>query len=89
MINPINGHVLIEPLKHQTYLPTEKGTYEEVGIVLKRPWYKFWYPNEGDKVYYDSWLATKHPIGEDDSYFWLVPFKDIHAVEKKEKDGEK
>jgi len=34
MITPINGHVLIEPVKHQTYLPTEKGIYEEVGTVI-------------------------------------------------------
>jgi co-chaperonin GroES (HSP10) len=34
MIQPINEHVLIEPVKYKTYLPTEKGMYEEVGIVI-------------------------------------------------------
>lgn len=33
-IIPVNNHLLIQPLKHESLLPTEKGTYEEVGIIL-------------------------------------------------------
>ena len=86
MIDPINSHVLIEPLKHQTYLPSEKGTFEEVGIVLKRPWYKFWYPKAGNRVWFDSWLASKHPTGEGDNFFWLVKYADIKATQRNGKD---
>jgi hypothetical protein len=81
-IKPINGHLVIEPLKHSTFLPTEKGMFEEVGIVLSRPWYKFWWPKQGDRVYFDSWLAVKYPKGEGDDYFWLVSCRDIKAIQK-------
>ena len=85
-IKPINGHLVIEPLKHSTFLPTEKGTFDEVGIVLIRPWYKFWYPNKGSKAWFDSWLASKHPTGEGDNFFWLVKYADIRAIQKNGKD---
>ena len=89
----MNGHILISPLEHKSYLPTDKGTYEEIGVVIdaadgiteKREWNGKEYPPElskGDKVYFDSWLASKFPTGEGDEYFWLVPFKDVKAVEK-------
>lgn len=91
---------MIEPLKHQSLLPTEKGIYEEIGIVIDKAQiiaegiYENWSPdmmkqlpcwkiNPGDKVFFDSWLAAKYPTGIDDEFIWLVPFKDIRAVEKK------
>lgn len=34
MIKPINGHVLIEPVKHDSFIPSQKETYQEVGVVI-------------------------------------------------------
>ena len=38
-IIPVNGHILIEPLRQHTYLPSPDGheTYNEIGIVIKVP----------------------------------------------------
>ena len=83
MITPINGHVLIEPLVHQTYLPTEKGTFEEVGTVIETAEGIIGI-EKGTKVFFDSWLSSKYPTGKDDEFFYLVPFKDIRAIEKKD-----
>ena len=33
-IKPVNGHILIKPLEHKTFLPTEKGTFQEIGVVV-------------------------------------------------------
>ena len=83
-IKPVNGHLIINPRVHSTFLPTEKGMFEEIGIVAARPWYKFWWPRRGDEVFFDSWLSSKYPTGEGDEYFYLVPFKDIRAIKKHE-----
>lgn len=86
-IIPINGHLLIKPKVHQTFLPTEKSTFEEVGEIVdiagditQSPFYMK--IKKGDTVFYDSWLAAKYPTGEDDNYFWLVPYKDVRAIQK-------
>ena len=86
MIQPINDHVLIEPLLHKTFLPSEKGTYEEIGVVIDLPGKEFPYTNieKGDRVYFDGWLAAKYPKEnpkDEDDFYWLVPFKDIRAIE--------
>jgi co-chaperonin GroES (HSP10) len=85
MITPINGHLLIEPLKHKTYLPSEHGTYQEIGIVLAVPPESHFYTAVGDTVFFDSWLAAKFPkpdAEDDDDYYWLVRWQDIRAIEK-------
>ena len=81
MIQPINEHLLIEPLKHESFVASEKSTYEEIGIVTSNP------PpvtgiQKGDKVYFDSWLAAKYPTGKGNEFFWLVPWKDVRAIER-------
>ena len=86
-ITPVNGHILIKPLEHKTFLPTDKGMYEEVGIILKLPEVSkelepYMDLEIGDKVYFDSWLASKYPTGNGDEKFWLVPYKDVRAIEK-------
>ncbi len=90
MIKPINGHVLIEPLKHETFIASQRDTFEEVGIVLAVP--ELFEeialaecPKVGDKVFFDSWKASKYPKldGENGDYFWLVEILDIRAIETK------
>ena len=83
MIKPINDHVLIEPVKHESFMFSERETYDEVGTVID-------FDIEGkagqsnlslgDKVYFDSWLASKFPKN-DTEFWWLVPFGSIKAYE--------
>lgn len=89
MIKPINNHVLIEPVPHETFMQQDRETYEEIGVVVD-------YDgridggtglhskmNKGDKVYFDSWLAAKFPKNDKESY-WLVKYEDIRAIEHDE-----
>lgn len=84
MIKPKNGHLIIKPRSQQTFLPTERGTFQEIGIVISWSW-KFWWPQKGDEVFFDSWLASKYPTGEGDEEFYLVSIKDIRAIRKNAK----
>ncbi len=84
MITPINNQVMIEPLKHDSFLVQDKTTFEEVGIVVA---FDDSYENgqkmrikKGDRIFFDSWLASKYPKNETE-YFWLVNYDDIKAIE--------
>lgn len=95
MIKPVNGHLLIEPLAHDTFIASEKETYQEIGMVIELP-AEFNHQvyvdkqgraltmpvvNIGDKVYFDSWLAAKYPKN-DTEFYWLVKWDDVRAIEK-------
>lgn len=90
---PINGHVLIEPVEYESFIASQKETYEEIGIVIDLGFPEYEYtntglmpvhgPRKGDKVYFDSWLAAKYPKGGG-GHYWLVPFSSIKAYEPKE-----
>lgn len=83
MITPINGHILIEPLKYETFVSMGKDTYEEVGVVRANSigsWLRG--VRRGYKVFFDSWLAAKYPTGKGEEYFWLVRWEDVRAIEK-------
>lgn len=81
MIRPINNHLLIEPLKHESFIPSEKGIYEEVGIVIDAGEMPV---KKGDRVFFDAWLAGKYPKNEKE-WFWLVNWNDVRAVENEDK----
>lgn len=81
-IQPINNHILIEPLKHESFMASEKGTYEEVGIVKALNFVSIEDIKVGDKVWFDSWLAAKYPTGKGEEFFWLVRWEDVRAIEK-------
>ncbi|MFA5937637.1 MAG: hypothetical protein WC822_07215 [Candidatus Paceibacterota bacterium] len=83
MISPVNLHVLIEPVVHDSFIATQKETYEEIGVVVDADVkIKGYEVQVGDKVYFDSWLAAKYPKeGSTDEYFWLVKWEDIRALE--------
>lgn len=92
MIKPVNGHLLIEPVKHETFIASDKTTYQEIGVVLgyssdlitvgagliARPRVEI-----GQKVYFDSWLAAKYPKN-DTEFYWLVKWEDVRAIEHEE-----
>lgn len=84
MIKPVNGHLLVEPVKHESFISSQKGTYEEIGIVKGVPLHENNIPDPdvevGDKIYFDSWLIAKYPDGKDDE-IWLVRWADVRAVE--------
>lgn len=94
-ISPVNGHLLIEPIKHEGFIATERESYEEIGVVVevsqayigsyegKPQFTREFGVNPGDKVYFDSWLAKKYPKegGDRDDFFWLVKWEDVAAVE--------
>ncbi len=91
MIHPVNGHLLIEPVKHESFVASQRETFEEIGVVLaidpdfkqgmllsRERWLEI-----GDKVYFDGWLAAKFPKN-DDEWYWLVKWEDVRAVEHAE-----
>lgn len=84
MIQPVNGHLVIEPVKHEGFMASSRETYEEIGTVIS---YDTKDPNcsavIGDKVYFDAWLAAKYHKegGKPDEFYWLVKFEDVRAIE--------
>ena len=85
MLKPVNGHLIIEPLKHESFMSSEKGTYEEIGVVINAgDWIALEKLKVGDKVYFDSWLAAKYPNEKEGEFFWLVKWDDVRAVETNE-----
>lgn len=87
MITPVNGHLLIDPVKHDSFVVSQRETFEEIGVVVALPSIFSELPKEdipevGDKVYFDSWLASKYPHSDGEGFFWLVPFEDVRAIEK-------
>lgn len=90
MITPVNNHLLIQPMKHEGFIATQRETYEEIGEVLAvSPEFMVTGSSSnqmrriidiGDKVYFDSWLAAKFPAEKDGEYYWLVNWNDVRAV---------
>lgn len=94
MIKPVNGHILIEPIKHEGFIATQRDTYNEIGTVIALP-FGMEVKNivsaggrgaevvVGDKVYFDSWLAAKYPKegGKDDEFYWLIKWEDVRAID--------
>lgn len=96
MIDPINGHLLIKPLVHESFTVTQNETYQEIGEViaidplLELDWkpvvsgHPYHRPRVGDKVYFDAWLAAKFPSDDPENPYWLVKYEDIRAYAKSE-----
>ena len=34
MIKPINGHVLIDPVPRESFIASDRNTYQEIGVVI-------------------------------------------------------
>lgn len=87
MIKPVNGHLLIDPVKHETFVASQRDTFQEIGVITGLPADRpllmpgvETQPAVGDKVYFDSWLAAKFPKN-DTEHYWLVKWEDVRAVE--------
>ena len=93
MPKPINGHLLVEPLTHDSFISTQRETYEEIGVVVDSGVTEYQqyhsttshfyseYPKKGDKVLFDAWVAKKFPKeGKDGEFYWFVPYADIVGI---------
>lgn len=80
MITPVNGHLIIEPVKQSGFVASSKEVYDEIGVVVE---YDKAIEKElkGARVYFDSWLAAKFPKGDSGEFFWLVKWEDVRAIE--------
>lgn len=93
MITPVNGHILIEPIAHDTFMAQQTSRYEEIGLIVAvnddTDYGDDWTPEVGERVYFDAWLAAKYPKrdGKEGEYYWLVNWKDVRAAEEVEEDG--
>lgn len=90
-LTPVNGHLLIEPVSHETFMASSQETYQEVGVVVEiDPSFvsalgKYdYFPKIGDKVFFDSWMAAKYPGSTPDSFVWLVNWENVRAVQHAE-----
>jgi co-chaperonin GroES (HSP10) len=88
-ITPVNGHLLIEPLKNESFMASQRETYEEVGVVVALAEELGIKPvcGIGDRVFFDSYLAAKYPKNEKED-FWLVRWEDVRAIEHAEEVSE-
>lgn len=81
---PLNGHVQVEPLAHDSFIAQSKETFEEIGTVVAfdpaLPAEAIAILKKGGKVYFDSWLSSKYPK-DDKDFYWLVKWSDIRAYE--------
>ena len=75
-IQPINNHLIVEPVEHESFIASADGTFDEIGVVVEVP-VELEIDTTGttaldqkglrsavevgDKVYFDSWLAAKYP----------------------------
>lgn len=81
---PVNNHLLVEPLKHDSFISSEKQTYEEIGIVIDFD-EKIQDSNISrivkgkTKVLFESWLCKKYPDGKD-GFYWLVKWENIDGI---------
>jgi hypothetical protein len=76
-----NSFLQIAPLEHRTLLPGESTTYNEIGIVLAKPFWLF-SVKVGDKVRFDRFLAYKFPReGDDNSFDWFVKMSEVISSE--------
>jgi co-chaperonin GroES (HSP10) len=82
MIIPINDHIVIEPVKHESFVASLKETYQEIGTVVAMPEYMAAVFGVGDRVYFDAWLGKKYPKEGTDDFYWLIKFDDIVGYEK-------
>jgi len=71
---PLNNHLVIQPVETDSFIASQKTTYEEVGIVIEGP-----EELKDKKVYFDSWLAKKVTIK--DTVYWFVKYEDLLGYE--------
>ena len=76
----VNHHLKIEPIEYQSFISTDKGQFDEIGVVIdKDP--ELAKVEIGKRVYFDSFLAHKIPNPENpQKFFWYVKFEELFDV---------
>jgi hypothetical protein len=75
-----NDYVKIEPVKHESFMQSDRQTYDELGIIvaIHPDLEKYRYLKVGDTVKFDGWLAKKFPReGEPGKFDWYVNYQNI------------
>lgn len=88
---PVNSHLLIEPITHESFISNGQETFQEKGRVIDNgrsnvsgsisTTLRKSFPEKGDIVYFDAWLAGKYPTGEDGKFHWVVRWEDVKMIE--------
>lgn len=65
---------MIQPVETDSFIASQKTTYEEVGVVLAGS-----EELKGKQVYFDSWLAKKLTVQGKE--MWFVKYEDLIAYE--------
>lgn len=80
----LNKYLKIQPITYDSFVSTDKQSYEEIGIVLNK--------DEsidipiGARVWFDSFMCKKYPVqGKQDEWEWFVAYDEIVKVEYNEK----
>lgn len=84
MLKPVNKHLLIEPVPHDSFVASFKDTYQEIGTVVAMSDDLKDVPCAvGQRVYFDSWLAVRYPMegGSSEEFYWLIQWADVRATE--------
>lgn len=79
-MKPINSQIQIEPETIDEFMVSVKAKYDEIGRVVAVP-EEVKVIKPGDRVFFDSWQASKFPKDDKGNFFWFVPFDSIKAYE--------
>jgi hypothetical protein len=76
----LNKYLKIDPVKFDSFISSDKESYEAVGVVLAAadgvdvP--------IGAKVWFDSFMAKKYPVvGQDGKYEWFIHIDEVVKIE--------
>lgn len=76
----LNKYLKIEPLTHDSFIASQRDSFEEIGVVLSKDESIVDIPI-GAKVYFDSFMAKKYPIVGTDKFQWFVHYDEIVKYE--------
>lgn len=68
----VNSYLKIEPLESNTFMASQRDSYEEIGVVIARDEIGCKDIPIGSKVFFDSFMAKKYPIEGTDKFQWFV-----------------
>ena len=96
-ICPVNGHLLIEPLAHESFIASQRETFEEIGVVIALD--DMLKPENYPPVW-DGEALRKPPVvvsvgdkvyfdswlavrypKNDKEFYWLVKWEHVRAIE--------
>ena len=71
----------IEPIPHESFISTNRETFEEVGILVAKDETITDIPI-GARVFFQAWMAEKYPnLDKKGSYHWVVPYSEVRMYE--------